>query len=409
MADRPARTIGVVFCVSVALACLGTITGGASADPSGGSSPPPSQDEIDQAQRAVIQDKAAIDPIQAQLDAAQRQLTGLDQQAQAAAEHYDEATVRLQSAKATARTAAVSVISAQHQYDTARLELGRLAAQAYRDGNGFATVTMILTSDGPQQFVERVHILQTQSVDRQSALRDASQSQQAAVAAEKSADQAVEAERQDQAQVAAAAQQAQQAVAAEQAQVTAASARRDQLVAQLAAAQNTSVRLEQQRQQALAAAAAQQAAQKAAQQAAQQASSAGRSHLGAPVPYASGAAGQALAFAYAQLGKPYVWGAIGPNSYDCSGLAMTAYDQAGIDLPHFAAFQFQASHPLTYDQLRPGDLLFWATNPKDSNSIYHEAIYIGSQQMIQAPKTGWDVMISNMWMWGPIQFYARPY
>jgi cell wall-associated NlpC family hydrolase len=99
----------------------------------------------------------------------------------------------------------------------------------------------------------------------------------------------------------------------------------------------------------------------------------------------------------------------GPGTFDCSGLAMRAYESAGIDLPHFAAFQYQASHPLTYSELQPGDLLFWATNPGDSNTIYHEAIYLGGGKMVQAPKTGWDVMISNMWMWGPIQFYARPY
>jgi cell wall-associated NlpC family hydrolase len=88
---------------------------------------------------------------------------------------------------------------------------------------------------------------------------------------------------------------------------------------------------------------------------------------------------------------------------------MRAYQSAGIDLPHFAAFQYQASHPLTYSQLQPGDLLFWATDPNDSNTIYHEAIYLGSGKMVQAPKTGWNVMVSDMWMWGPIQFYARPY
>jgi cell wall-associated NlpC family hydrolase len=88
---------------------------------------------------------------------------------------------------------------------------------------------------------------------------------------------------------------------------------------------------------------------------------------------------------------------------------MRAYESAGIVLPHFAAFQYRSSHPLTYAQLRPGDLLFWATEPNDPSTIYHEAIYLGGQQMIQAPKTGWDVMVSDMWMWGPIQFYARPY
>jgi peptidoglycan DL-endopeptidase CwlO len=87
---------------------------------------------------------------------------------------------------------------------------------------------------------------------------------------------------------------------------------------------------------------------------------------------------------------------------------MRAYESAGIDLPHFAAFQYQASRPLGHSQLRPGDLLFWATDPSDSDTICHEAIYLGGRRMIQAPKTGWNVLVSDMWMWGPIQFYARP-
>jgi cell wall-associated NlpC family hydrolase len=53
-------------------------------------------------------------------------------------------------------------------------------------------------------------------------------------------------------------------------------------------------------------------------------------------------------------------------------------------------------------------LLFWATDGSDSDTIYHEAIYIGNQQMIQAPRTGENVEISPMWMWGAIQFFARP-
>jgi cell wall-associated NlpC family hydrolase len=176
------------------------------------------------------------------------------------------------------------------------------------------------------------------------------------------------------------------------------------LLTQLAAAQRVSVQLEQQRQQGLAAEAARRAAEAAAAAAAAAAKSA---HYVVP-RYDGSAAGRALAFAYGQLGKPYVWGATGPDSYDCSGLTMQAWASAGVYLPHFAAFQYQSSHPIGYDDLRPGDLLFWATDGHDSDTIYHEAIYLGGQQMIQAPRTGEDVEISSIWMWGPIQFFARP-
>jgi len=93
----------------------------------------------------------------------------------------------------------------------------------------------------------------------------------------------------------------------------------------------------------------------------------------------------------------------GARLFDCSGLTMRAWGWAGVSLPHFAAFQYQASHPIGYSDLRPGDLLFWATDGGDSGSIYHEAIYLGGQQMIQAPRSGENVEISSIWMWGPIQ------
>jgi peptidoglycan DL-endopeptidase CwlO len=218
------------------------------------------------------------------------------------------------------------------------------------------------------------------------------------------AEDAVQARVAAQAQVAKAAQAARAAVAAEQSQVAAVSAKRDALLVQLAAAQRVSVQLEQQRQQGLAEEAARRAAEAAAAAAA---AAAQRAHSAAPT-YDGSAAGKALAFAYAQLGKPYVWGATGPDSFDCSGLTMQSWASAGVYLPHFAAFQYQASHPINYDELRPGDLLFWATNARDSNTIYHEAIYIGGQEMIQAPRTGEDVEISSIWMWGAIQFFARP-
>ena len=126
-------------------------------------------------------------------------------------------------------------------------------------------------------------------------------------------------------------------------------------------------------------------------------------------PYHPDIASRALHFALAQIGKPYTWGGTGPSSFDCSGLAMRAYEAAGVHLPHFAAFQYAASHPLARSQLQPGDLLFWATNPRKPATIYHEALYLGGGRMVQAPKSHWRIAVASMWMWGPIQFYARPY
>lgn len=395
------RRLGVsrrVFCCALACAAtLGSAIGGAYADPVY-----PSQNQVNQAQQAVQQDKAAIGPIQARLDAAQRQLTLLVRASQIAAQQYDAATFRLQQAQVAAQLAGDRVLAAQLRLADARSDLGRLAAAAYRDGNGLGSVSLVLDADGPEQLVTSAHVLQHQGADLKATLQAADRARQDAQAARAAADAAVQARVAAQAEVARAAAAARAAVAAEQGQLAAVSAKRDALLAQLASAQRISVQLEQQRQQGLAEEAARRAAEAAAAAAA-----ANRAHFVVP-RYDGSLAGKALVFAFAQLGKPYLWGATGPDSFDCSGLTMQAWASAGVYLPHFAAFQFQASHPIGYDDLRPGDLLFWATDGNDSDTIYHEAIYIGGQQMIQAPRTGDNVEISSMWMWGAIQFFARP-
>jgi cell wall-associated NlpC family hydrolase len=386
------------LCAAACVAMLGLLVSGAyAADPVY-----PSQNQVDQAKQAVQQAQGAVVPIQAQFDAAQRQLTALVRQSQIAAEKYDEATLKLQEAQVAAQAAAVRVATAQDQLAQAQTDIGLLAAAAYRDGNGLGTVSMVLNADGPEQFVTGAHVLKHQGMDLQATLHAADKARKDAQAAQAAADAAVRGRVAAQAQVAKTAAAAKAAVTLEQGQMAALSAKRDALLAQLAAAQRVSVQLEQQRQQGLAEAAARKAAQAAAAAAA-----ANRHYGGAPV-YDGSLASRALAYAYAQLGKPYVWGAVGPYSFDCSGLTMQAWRSAGVLLPHFAAFQYQSSHPIGYSDLRPGDLLFWATDGEDSDTIYHEAMYIGGQQMIQAPRSGENVEISSMWMWGPIQFYARP-
>ena len=387
---------------------LGSVLSSAYADPTD-----PSRQQLDQAQQAVQNAQAAVNPVQAQYDAAQQQLTQLTQRQQIAAEQYDAATYRLQQARLAEQAAVAHMAAATAQYNQAETRLGLFAASAYQSDSGLSTLSAVLEANGPEQIAQGIHMVKRQGDDLKSVEHQAQQAQQTAQTAKTQADAAVASSAAAQLQVAQAAQQAQAAVAAEQAQTASINAQLDQLLGQLATAQNLSVQLEQQHQQALAeqaaeAAQAAQAAEAAAQQQQAQTQTASRAHTGAAAPYLPGPAGQALAFAYAQLGKPYVWGATGPDSYDCSGLTMRAWASAGVDLPHFAAFQYQSSHPLAYGQLQPGDLLFWATDPNDSNTIYHEAIYIGGQQMIQAPRSGENVEISGIWMWGPVQFYARP-
>jgi cell wall-associated NlpC family hydrolase len=92
-------------------------------------------------------------------------------------------------------------------------------------------------------------------------------------------------------------------------------------------------------------------------------------------------------------GLPYVWGASGPNSFDCSGLVQWAMARAGIQMPRVAADQARTGPAVPVSQLQPGDLLFYHTDPTDPGYISHVAIYLGNGEMLQAPQTGENVEV----------------
>ncbi|MEW9079507.1 C40 family peptidase, partial [Terrisporobacter glycolicus] len=98
--------------------------------------------------------------------------------------------------------------------------------------------------------------------------------------------------------------------------------------------------------------------------------------------------------AKAQLGKPYVWGAEGPNSFDCSGLVYYVYGQHGIKMPRTSREQANVGTTVSQSQLQPGDLIFSSTD--GSGGVNHVGIYIGNGQMIHAPKPGDVVKTTNI-------------
>ncbi|MBB4930829.1 cell wall-associated NlpC family hydrolase [Lipingzhangella halophila] len=120
---------------------------------------------------------------------------------------------------------------------------------------------------------------------------------------------------------------------------------------------------------------------------------------------ASGDARAALDFAYAQIGKPYVYGAAGPDSYDCSGLTMRAYGSAGVSLPRTTYAQAEVGQRInSMSALQPGDLVFFF------GDLGHMGIYAGGNQMVHAPRSGKNVEVvslSGYWA-GQFQFGTRP-
>ncbi|WP_230421187.1 C40 family peptidase [Actinomadura soli] len=104
---------------------------------------------------------------------------------------------------------------------------------------------------------------------------------------------------------------------------------------------------------------------------------------------ASGPARAALSFAYAQLGKPYQYGATGPGSYDCSGLTMKAWAAAGVNVTRTTNSQYAATKRVAKSDLQPGDLVFF-------NGLGHMGMFVGGGKMIHAPSTGKNVQIVSI-------------
>lgn len=109
----------------------------------------------------------------------------------------------------------------------------------------------------------------------------------------------------------------------------------------------------------------------------------------APPVVASGSVAAVLAYAMAQRGKPYVFGAAGPGAFDCTGLIMMAYRQIGVSLPHQTGALAGRGRPVTRAQLQPGDVVFPSSG--------HAGIYVGGGNMIHAPRSGTVVKVAPVY------------
>ena len=147
------------------------------------------------------------------------------------------------------------------------------------------------------------------------------------------------------------------------------------------------------------------AAARQAQQS-QQAASRPRSGSGGsvepgPAPASGRDVNAVIAEAKRQLGKPYEWGAAGPDSFDCSGLTLWAWRAAGVNLPHYTGAQYATTRHVSISDLQPGDIVYY-------NGMGHNALYIGGGQIIHAPKSGDVVKISSLYYWDTSMVASRP-
>jgi cell wall-associated NlpC family hydrolase len=332
------------------------------------------------------------------------ELGRLNLRAEVAAEAYDGAQVRLAAAQQALHTANLVLTGANRRVAKGRASVTRFATEAYENG-GMSTIDAFLSDGGEALLLRRVGALDAISASQRDTVEQLSADQIYQGVVRRNAQQL----QRRAALAAAAADNARRAAAADVAHQTALLAsmrqRQQTLRGLLRSARSQESRLQRARLRAIARARARAIARREAARSAPVAEPPAPSSP-LPVPGGStagtvsaGTAAAAVRVAEAQLGKPYVWAAAGPDSFDCSGLVMFAYDQVGVSLDHFTGDQWNEGAHLTRDQLRPGDLVFFAYDTSNPATIHHVGMYIGNGEMVEAPHTGANVEISS---------YARP-
>jgi len=372
---------------------------------------PPSTAQIKAAENQVRQHQAALGSEQGKLSAADAMLARLQTQAEVLTERYDQVRVNEQRAASAYQVTQARLRQAERQQAISRSQVASLAAEEFESGGGFDSVTAMLgDAHGPQAYMNQVGMGQ---VLAQSGTETLAANQANDAVAKVFRTQAHELLVAQQADLRAANDlklAIQAAVTRQQAFVKLTKGKRNKLAGELATAQAKASSLKAARQAALTAQAAA-AAARAARAAAAAGSPAGSSQVPSWA-WGSGASSTqgdiAANWALTQLGKPYLWGGAGPGAYDCSGLAMMAWARAGVQIAHWTGYQWESGPHVPVSQLRRGDLLFYATNTSDPNTIHHVAIYIGNGMMVNAPYTGAFVRIDGMYAPGGLIGAVRP-
>jgi peptidoglycan DL-endopeptidase CwlO len=298
----------------------------------------------------------------------QQRLEGLNRQADQRVEDYLQAKLAVERTRKSIRILQGQLKDVRGQLTAARASIAARAAVAYVQGPA-TDVASLLAAGDPTDALERAQLLDLL------ATRDAEQVLAARV---------IERSAQDREADLAAVERKQAAIldqmAERKAEIEQLVAQTEQTLAQLRAAERRRA---------------------AAANRPTTAPSADRSIPTPPPKAVSGNVGAVIRYAYAQLGKPYQWGATGPGSFDCSGLTMMAWAQAGVSLPHSSGAQIGIGRRVTQSELQPGDLIF------RYSPISHVSLYVGNGQQISATHTGSTVKLQSAFQ-GEIVGFSRP-
>lgn len=289
------------------------------------------------------------------LKQAKHQVAALHNKAEQASERYNQARVMRKNIETRLHAVEKRVKAQQGEVDAMEAKVGGLASATYQNA-GFGSEMRLILSDNPREFLQNATALQQVTRRQSTVLSGVVQARRILAADQKLLVQ-------QEAQLAKVRKQ----LAQQKSQVKSHLAKAQSVVDHLEAKQRA--KLEAERQAAIA-----------------RASRASRSYTGP----ASGRAGTAVSFAYAQLGKPYEWGADGPSSYDCSGLTMAAWRQAGVSLPHSSSGQYSGGRKVAKSDLQPGDLVFYYS------PIHHVGIYVGGGMIIDAPNSSTPVRKTSL-------------
>jgi peptidoglycan DL-endopeptidase RipA len=373
----------------------------------------PAQDHL-AASRAAALARAA-----AKADALSAALAGLRTQAEALAERYDHEVSLEQQASAAYQAAQTRLAVARKSEQRATARLAQLAAAEYEsDGGPDMAAAVYAGITDPGSYLGAIGLQQTID-DQRADLLAASQAD--AIVTRLFSEQAAGllAQRRTAAQAAAFLKAAVVAAVGRQtATVRLAEASRARLAAETAAARTGAAASSSYVIPPAAAAAAVSSSYVVPPAAAAASVLAGGPSGAAPGVFApdwasdagaSAAQGDAAAhWALTQLGKPYRWGAAGPGSYDCSGLALEAWARAGVRLLHWTGYQWVSGPHVPLAGLRPGDLVFYAFDIADPATIHHVGIYIGHGLMVDAPYTGSFVRIDSIYAFPGLIGATRP-
>ena len=362
--------------------------------------PKPTLAEIEAAKQAEAVKKAAADAAAKKLAAANATLKQLTAKSNAARALYKQAQQELAIATAQAVAAAQHAAETAAAVQQAHRIIGKLAANAYILGGNMSDIQPLLSSNGPQELVDQLSTLNTLGARNTTALERYKAAEIVAKAAKQKADDAKALQVTATAKVAAAKKVADDAQALQQQEVNKLQAVQNQLMKELASARNVRVTLEQQRQLALLEENQATIATTTINQAKVWPDIGFKGRTTVRTTEAQRLAAVAFAKVQVLARKPYVWGAQGPNSFDCSGLVYAAYKAAGLDWPNWdrlnAALYAGYTKHVSLTELAPGDLLFYSYKGTIS-TIHHITIYAGGGMMWEANSTKTGLIYSSIY------------